>query len=223
MVGLDAGSRDALLDLIYRLSREDKDGGDKAGGDGKTTREVGSSRVESGADDGDADVDPERARKDRAKEARRAEKEREKKEKVLAKALKKDRKASVAEGGNGNGNDGDAQGWASSPHPSGSEANISVTSAQGGGETKVMKIKRAADLKDFLSAAKSKLKLKKKPLSVRLVPSGKEIHDTLRLEPMATVSVSSDPPATKPPQTGGQKGQGKVGTRGRSRGRRRGR
>ena len=200
MVGLDAGSRDALLDLIYRLSREDKDGGDKAGGDGKTTREVGSSRVESGADDGDADVDPERARKDRAKEARRAEKEREKKEKVLAKALKKDRKASVAEGGNGNGNDGDAQGWASSPHPSGSEANISVTSAQGGGETKVMKIKRAADLKDFLSAAKSKLKLKKKPLSVRLVPSGKEIHDTLRLEPMATVAVSSDPPATKPPK-----------------------
>ena len=200
MVGLDAGSRDALLDLIYRLSREDKDGGDKAGGDGKTTREVGSNRVESGADDGDADVDPERARKDRAKEARRAEKEREKKEKVLAKALKKDRKASVAEGGNGNGNDGDAQGWASSPHPSGSEANISVTSAQGGGETKVMKIKRAADLKDFLSAAKSKLKLKKKPLSVRLVPSGKEIHDTLRLEPMATVAVSSDPPATKPPK-----------------------
>ena len=200
MVGLDAGSRDALLDLIYRLSREDKNGGDKAGGVGKTTREVGSNRVESGADDGDADVDPERARKDRAKEARRAEKEREKKEKVLAKALKKDRKASVAEGGNGGGDDGDAQGWASSPHSSGSEANISVTSAQGGGETKVMKIKRAADLKDFLSAAKSKLKLKKKPLSVRLVPSGKEIHDTLRLEPMATVSVSSDPPATKPPK-----------------------
>ena len=72
LVGLDAGSRDALLDLIYRLSREDKDGVDKARGDGKTTREVGSNRVESGADDGDADVDPERARKDRAKEARRA-------------------------------------------------------------------------------------------------------------------------------------------------------
>ena len=186
-MGLDASSREALLDLIYRLSREDKDGGDEGGGNGRAARGRGSGPVE-GADEDDADADPERVRKDRVKEARRAEKELERKEKVLAKALKKDRRASAAEGANGR-DDGDAKGWASSPHPPGSEVNVSVTSAQGGGETKVMKIKRAADLKELLSAAKSKLKLKKKPLSARMVPSGREIHDTLRLEPMATVSM----------------------------------
>ena len=194
-MGLDASSREALLDLIYRLSREDKDGGDEGGGDARAARGRGSGSVE-GADDDDADADPTRVRKDRVKEARRAEKERERKEKVLAKALKKDRRASAAEGANGR-DDGDAKGWASSPHPPGSEVNVSVTSAQGGGETKVMKIKRAADLKDFLSAAKSKLKLKKKPQSARMVPSGREIRDTLRLEPMATVSVSADPPTER--------------------------
>lgn len=195
-MGLDASSREALLDLIYRLSREDKDGGDEGGGDARAARGRGSARSVEGADENDADADPERVRKDRVKEARRAEKERERKEKVLAKALKKDRRASAAEGANGR-DDGDAKGWASSPHPSGSEVNVSVTSARGGGETKVMKIKRAADLKEFLSAAKSKLKLKKKPLSARMVPSGREIHDTLRLEPMATVSVSADPPSER--------------------------
>lgn len=194
-MGLDASSREALLDLIYRLSREDKDGGDEGGGDARAARGRGSGSVE-GADEDDADADPTRVRKDRVKEARRAEKERERKEKVLAKALKKDRRASAAEGANGR-DDGDAKGWASSPHPPGSEVNVSVTSAQGGGETKVMKIKRAADLKDFLSAAKSKLKLKKKPLSAKMVPSGREIRDTLRLEPMATVSVSADPPTER--------------------------
>ena len=183
-VGLDACSREALIYLIYRLSGEDKDGGDVGGGNGWAARGRGSGPVE-GADEDDADADPERVRKDRVKEARRAEKELERKEKVLAKALKKDRRASAAEGANGR-DDGDDKGWASSPHPPGSEVNVSVTSAQGGGETKVMKIKRAADLKEFLSAAKSKLKLKKKPLSARMVPSGREIHDTLRLEPMAT-------------------------------------
>lgn len=194
-MGLDASSREALLDLIYRLSREDKDGGDEGGGNGRAARGRGSGPVE-GADEDDADADPERVRKDRVKEARRAEKELERKEKVLAKALKKDRRASAAEGANGR-DDGDAKGWASSPHPPGSEVNVSVTSAQGGGETKVMKIKRAADIKEFLSAAKSKLKLKKKPLSARMVPSGREIHDTLRLEPMATVSVRADPPTER--------------------------
>lgn len=196
MVGLDASSREALLDLIYSLSREDKDGGDEGGGDARAARGRGSARSLEGADENDADADPERVRKDRVKEARRAEKEQERKEKVLAKALKKDRRASAAEGANGR-DDGDAKGWASSPHPSGSEVNVSVTSARGGGETKVMKIKRAADLDEFLTAAKSKLKLKKKPLSARMVPSGREIRDTLRLEPMATVSVSADPPSER--------------------------
>ena len=46
-------------------------------------------------------------------------------------------------------------------------------------------------------SAKSKLKLKKKPLSARMVPSGREMHDTLRLEPMATVSVCADPPTER--------------------------
>ena len=126
------------------------------------------------------------------KEARRAEKERERKEKVLRRALREDRKNPAA-----GGTDGDADvshpGLAAAPHPAGAELRLSVTSA--GGETKLMSVKRADTLKDFLSAAKAKLKLKKKPLSARMhAPPGPEIVDTRRVEPMATVLVRTRPP-----------------------------
>ena len=200
-VGLDASSREVLLDLIYRLSLDDDEGSGKARereARRERKREKKSRRGDVGDDGGDGDDSDDEARRARArvKEARRAEKERERKEKVLRRALREDRKHPA-----GGGRDGDADvshpGLAAAPHPAGAELRLSVTSA--GGETKLMSVKRADNLKDFLSAAKAKLKLKKKPLSARMhAPPGPEIADTLRVEPMATVLVSPDPPAAPP-------------------------
>ena len=200
-VGLDASSREVLLDLIYRLSLDDDEGSGKARereARRERKREKKSRRGDVGDDGGDgndSDDESQRARA-RVKEARRAEKERERKEKVLRRALREDRKNPAA-----GGTDGDADvshpGLAAAPHPAGAELRLSVTSA--GGETKLMSVKRADTLKDFLSAAKAKLKLKKKPLSARMhAPPGPEIADTRRVEPMATVLVSPDPPAAPP-------------------------
>ena len=199
-VGLDASSREVLLDLIYRLSLDDDEGSGKARereARRERKREKKSRRGDVGDDGGDGDDSDDEARRARArvKEARRAEKERERKEKVLRRALREDRKNPAGEAGT----DADVShpGLAAAPHPAGAELRLSVTSA--GGEIKLMSVKRADNLKDFLSAAKAKLKLKKKPLSARMhAPPGPEIADTLRVEPMATVLVSPDPPAAPP-------------------------
>ena len=107
-VGLDAGSREVLLDLIYRLSLDDKasDREARAPRDG-TAKER--HRKERPA--GDDEDDEARRLRARAKEARREEREREKKEKVLHKALKEDRRAErrdKASGGVGPDDDDDS-------------------------------------------------------------------------------------------------------------------
>ena len=91
-VGLDAGSREVLLDLIYRLSLDDK------ASDGKLARAPrdGTAKERHRKERpviGDDEDDEARRLRARAKEARREEREREKKEKVLHKALKEDRRA----------------------------------------------------------------------------------------------------------------------------------
>jgi|AntAceMinimDraft_1070359.scaffolds.fasta_scaffold33627_1 hypothetical protein len=217
-LGLDAGSRDVLLDLIYRLSLDDKKvkgGGKDRGEEAQEKREKKQEKREQrnrergSAEPDDDDVSPEAARehlqqqqRDRVKDARRAEKQQDAKEKVLRKALKEDRRNAV--GANGGGGESgsvhpEVPGLASQPFEAGSLVNVSITSTAGGGETKVMSIKRGASLDALLTAAKSKLKLKKKPLSAKMHPGGQEIGDTLRLEPMAVVAVSPDPPSVAPP------------------------
>jgi hypothetical protein len=160
-VGLDGGSREVLLDLIYRLSLDDKakagagGGGGAGSGGGSTSKSSSADGASSGAGAAAA------AQKERVKEARRDEKEQERKEKVLRKALKEDRKETVGGGGGGSGagaggggggGSTDVSGLAATPFEEGTSTNIQITSA--GGETKLMSVKRAGSLDTLLTAAK---------------------------------------------------------------------
>ena len=193
-VGLDAGSREVLLDLIYRLSLDDKasDGKARAPGDGAAKERH--RKVRSG-DDEDHEAHRLRAR---AKEARREEREREKKEKVLHKALKEDRRAErrgKAPGGVGLENDDDPN---RHPHlldrPKPAGEKIAVTATCASGETKLLQIARADDLESLFKAARGKFKaMKKAPNTARLhAPPGPTLSDSLSLAPGAVVFVEFD-------------------------------
>ena len=194
-VGLDAGSREVLLDLIYRLSLDDKasDGEARAPRDG-TAKER--HRKERPA--GDDEDDEARRLRARAKEARREEREREKKEKVLHKALKEDRRAErrdKASGGVGPDDDDDSN---RHPHlldrPKPAGEKIAVTATCASGETKLLQIARADDLESLFKAARSKFKaMKKAPNTARLhAPPGPAIEDSRSLAPNAVVFVDFD-------------------------------
>ena len=194
-VGLDAGSREVLLDLIYRLSLDDKasDGDARAPRDG-TAKER--HRKERPA--GDDEDDEARRLRARAKEARREEREREKKEKVLHKALKEDRRAErrdKASGGVGPDDDDDSN---RHPHlldrPKPAGEKIAVTATCASGETKLLQIARADDLESLFKAARSKFKaMKKAPNTARLhAPPGPAIEDSRSLAPGAVVFVDFD-------------------------------
>ena len=190
-VGLDAGSREVLLDLIYRLSLDDKasDGKARAPGDGAAKERH---RKERSGDDED---DEARRLRARAKEARREEREREKKEKVLHKALKEDRRAErrdKASGGVGPDDDDDPNRHPhllDRPKPAGEKIAVTVTCASG--ETKLLQIARAGDLESLFRAARSKFKaMKKAPNVARMhAPPGPTIDDSLSLAPGAVVFV----------------------------------
>ena len=195
-VGLDAGSREVLLDLIYRLSLDDKasDGDARAPRDG-TAKER--HRKERPA--GDDEDDEARRLRARAKEARREEREREKKEKVLHKALKEDRRAErrdKASGGVGPDDDDDDSNrhphLLDRPKPAGEK--IAVTATCASGETKLLQIARADDLESLFKAARSKFKaMKKAPNTARLhAPPGPAIEDSRSLAPGAVVFVDFD-------------------------------
>ena len=193
-VGLDAGSREVLLDLIYRLSLDDKasDGKARAPGDGAAKERH---RKERSGDDED---DEARRLRARAKEARREEREREKKEKVLHKALKEDRRAErrdKAFGGVGLDDDDDPNRHPhllDRPKPAGEKIAVTVTCASG--ETKLLQIARAGDLESLFRAARSKFKaMKKAPNVARMhAPPGPTIDDSLSLAPGAVVFVDFD-------------------------------
>lgn len=194
-VGLDAGSREVLLDLIYRLSLDDKasDREARAPRDG-TAKER--HRKERPA--GDDEDDEARLLRARAKEARREEREREKKEKVLHKALKEDRRAErrdKASGGVGPDDDDDSN---RHPHlldrPKPAGEKIAVTATCASGETKLLQIARADDLESLFKAARSKFKaMKKAPNTARLhAPPGPAIEDSRSLAPNAVVFVDFD-------------------------------
>lgn len=190
-MGLDAGSREVLLDLIYRLSLDDKasDGKARAPGDGAAKERH---RKERSGDDED---DEARRLRARAKEARREEREREKKEKVLHKALKEDRRAErrdKASGGVGPDDDDDPNRHPhllDRPKPAGEKIAVTVTCASG--ETKLLQIARAGDLESLFRAARSKFKaMKKAPNVARMhAPPGPTIDDSLSLAPGAVVFV----------------------------------
>ena len=190
-VGLDAGSREVLLDLIYRLSLDDKasDGKARAPGDGAAKERH---RKERSGDDED---DEARRLRARAKEARREEREREKKEKVLHKALKEDRRAErrdKASGGVGPDDDDDPNRHPhllDRPKPAGEKIAVTVTCASG--ETKLLQIARAGDLESLFRAARSKFKaMKKAPNVARMhAPPGPTVDDSLSLAPGAVVFV----------------------------------
>ena len=190
-MGLDAGSREVLLDLIYRLSLDDKasDGKARAPGDGAAKERH---RKERSGDDED---DEARRLRARAKEARREEREREKKEKVLHKALKEDRRAErrdKASGGVGPDDDDDPNRHPhllDRPMPAGEKIAVTVTCASG--ETKLLQIARAGDLESLFRAARSKFKaMKKAPNVARMhAPPGPTIDDSLSLAPGAVVFV----------------------------------
>ena len=204
-VGLDAGSRDVLLDLIYRLSLEDA--GDRGRSDGRTRdssdargrapRPVGGGGAV--GDEADAPPDADAALRARAKEARRAERERERKEKVLRRALRADRRCPAGGDGDVPGSSSAAEGRAAHPgiassaFEAGAEVTLGVTSASG--EVKLVTVRRAPNLDELLAKAKAKLRMKKKPLSAFAhAPPGPRLADTLSLLPMATVMLTQDPP-----------------------------
>ena len=185
-----------LLDLIYRLSLDDKasDGDARAPRDG-TAKER--HRKERPA--GDDEDDEARRLRARAKEARREEREREKKEKVLHKALKEDRRAErrdKASGGVGPDDDDDDSNrhphLLDRPKPAGEK--IAVTATCASGETKLLQIARADDLESLFKAARSKFKaMKKAPNTARLhAPPGPAIEDSRSLAPGAVVFVDFD-------------------------------
>ena len=193
-VGLDAGSRAVLLDLIYRLSLDDKasDGEARAPGDGAAKERRGKERS---GDDGD---DEARRLRARAKDARREDREREKKEKVLHKALKEDRRAERRDkvpGGAGLDDDDDPN---RHPHlldrPKPAGEKIAVTATCASGETKLLQITRADDLESLFKAARSKFKaMKRAPNTARLhAPPGPTLSDTASLAPGAVVFVDFD-------------------------------
>ena len=193
-MGLDAGSREVLLDLIYRLSLDDKasDGEARAPGDGAAKERRGKERS---GDDGD---DEARRLRARAKDARREDREREKKEKVLHKALKEDRRAELRDkvpGGAGLDDDDDPN---RHPHlldrPKPAGEKIAVTATCASGETKLLQITRADDLESLFKAARSKFKaMKRAPNTARLhAPPGPTLSDTASLAPGAVVFVDFD-------------------------------
>jgi HrpA-like RNA helicase len=191
-VGLDAGSRQVLLDLIYSLSLDDQNEEDGKSGKGKDEPRGEGKDKDGGDEKAPADDDDDARLRQRAKEARRNERELEKKEKVLRSALRIDRREGRGGGGNEIDLDDRDAGHpmvANNPSPAGEKIPITATSASG--ESKLLQIPRSSNLDTFFKAAKQKLKLGKTPNVAKMhAPPGMELVDTLSLRPGASVFVS---------------------------------
>ena len=203
-VGLDAGSRDVLLDLIYRLSLDDA--GDRGRSDGRTRdssdargrapRPVGGGGAVGDAADAPPDADA--ALRARAKEARRAERERERKEKVLRRALRADRRRPA-------GGDGDVPGSSSAAEGRAAPRDrVARVRGRRGGHARGHERVRGGEARDRPARPEPRRAPRQgqgeaqdeeeTPERVRARPPGPRLADTLSLLPMASVILTPDPP-----------------------------